>query len=236
MEPLTIIDGVFNKDFRLPAVSEVDELVSGGDVIHNKEFTVIFLLTNVLPFIVNNGLHSPSEGMNTLVIVDDLQTFKEKFDVKLFQLICHKSLTVHVVDNDVDVESQTKMFHARNANNALFMIFNQPRPDIAEIVSSLKPSIFSSVEEVSKTTQTFQSFTGIQYSVPGTCFLRLFVHKTADESFLLSKYDTAKMLNMMVDVKKCFTHELWVEEILTIYETLTNNLPMMVRSLKSLLE
>lgn len=229
MEPLTIIDGTFVKDFRLP--KENDSCLN-GDEMFDKEFMTIFMLTVVMRKMVEDGIHSPINGKNVLVIVDhDRSTFEQRYSLDLFKLITHQSLAIEVVDHTDDIVEKTTTFKKRNYDNKCFMIFNSPFVGVPKIVSEVKPVAFSCIHDVGQSEEVFTSFFALQYAIPNTRFMRMFVFD--HEQTMV--YERTKLINHMIRVAGDFDHDKWVTNICDIFAFIAINMGREAKALKTLL-
>lgn len=234
MEPITLIDASLVRNFRLP-VKDDSCLTSSPEKLHDKEFFAIFMLTVVLPRIAKLGIHSPENGKNVVLIVDDRNTFTERYDPAFFGLLCHSSVVMDVIDQHDNIADAALNITARNGNNACFMIFNSSCHNVEEIVNTVKPLAFSFTLNVSKCPDQFDHFFAIQYAIPHAKFLRMFVVQEQDGTFARSRLDWHKMINLMVDVSKHFDHDKWIASIVNIFEFITTGMRTEAFQLKKLL-
>lgn len=236
MEPITLIDASFTHKFHLPAKDDAHNLLTDSPAkLYDKEFIAIFMLTVVLPKIAKLGIHSPDVGKNVVLIVDDRNTFAERYTPAFFSLMCHSSTIIDVIDQHDNVADAAKNIIALNGNNACFMIFNTPCHNVEEIVNIVKPISFSFVQDISRKEDSFTHFIGLQYAVPHCKFLRMFVVLESDGTYWTNKYDLSRMLNMMLDVALHFNHKKWIDSIVNIFEHMTIGMRSEVFQLRRLL-
>lgn len=234
MEPITFIDASHTKEFRLPVNPEALLLEENPNQLYDKEFMAIFMLTVVLQKTIDMGIHSV-EGKNVILIVDDSSLFTSKYKLEFFSYLTHKSFVIEVIDQYDDIVQMAKNSIVKYGNNKCFMIFNTPCHNIDEIVSEIKPVVFSFVNDISCKDEVFTHFFALQYAIPETKLIRMFVFLDADENYKTQKYDKSKMLNLMLDVSKSFNHDEWIDSIIRIYTYTTNEMRNECSHLRKLL-